>query len=1341
MQVRRRQAFTTIQTQGAILPPDLLQRVADGDGDLEGLKPGDYHLTPGERLNEAANRAWNRLQGCWASFQSTAGKLPGSDIGTTVTRERWLLPLFQELGYGRLQTERAADIEGKSYPISHCWQKIPIHLVGFRVDLDRRMTSVAGAARSSPHSLVQEFLNRSEDHLWAFLSNGLKLRILRDNLSLTRQAYVEFDVEAMMQAEAYSDFVLLWLLCHQSRVEGDRPEQCWLEKWSQVAHQQGTRALDQLRDGVEDAIKALGRGFLSHPANQLLRDRLQQGSLTKQDYYRQLLRLVYRLLFLFVAEDREQRPGFGVLLHSEADIEARDRYYNYYSTTRLRRLAERLRGSRHADLYESLKIVMGKLAEEGCPELGLPSLGSFLFSPHAIENLKGCQIANHDLLDAIRALAFTSDQGILRPVDYKNLGSEEFGSVYESLLELEPEVNADAGTFEFTTVSGHERKTTGSYYTPSSLVNCLLDSALDPVLDEAARKPEPERSILSLKICDPACGSGHFLIAAAHRIAKRLAAVRTGDEEPSPEASRTALRDVIGHCIYGVDVNPMAVELCKVALWMEAIDPGKPLSFLDHKIQCGNSLLGTTPKLLAEGIPDGAFKPIEGDDKSHASALRRRNKQERKGQRTMWMEMAAERTATYGSLSDKFRTLDQLDDVSIEAVHEKQERYYKLAESAEYQHARLIADAWCAAFVWRKTKHSPEVVTEDVFRTVQADPSQIPHSTIEEIKRLGQQYSFFHWHLAFPEVFRVAKDSETAENEQVAWSGGFDVVLGNPPWERIKLQEKEWFASRHEGIANAPNAAARRRLIQALASEDLALFKEFQEARRHSEGGSHLVRSSGRYPLCGRGDVNTYSIFAETKRLLLSPVGRVGCIVPSGIATDDTTKFFFQNLMESRSLVSLYDFENRHKLFPAVDSRMKFCLLTLTSPTRPAIEGAEFVFFALSVADLSDRERHFSLTSQDLELLNPNTRTCPIFRSRRDANLCKTIRGRVPAWKTPDMITNSWGHEIRRIIDINARGDLLKEGGEFKGQYKLNERGDYVAGDLRFLRLYEGKMIYLFHHRLADAYTVATGQRSGRARAVPADELTDPNRLAVARAWVEESSVIEQLPNWPHSWLFAYMDVCSVTNERTVIGTVVPWSAPTFSLRVLSKLKHDPCRATCLLANFGSFVFDYYVRQFVGGLHLSDYIMNQMAVLPPDTFENQAAWDRRTQLLPWVTTRVIELCYTAWDLEPFAKDCGYSGPPFIWDETRRFLIRSELDAAYFRLYGIGREDVNYIMETFPIVKRKDEQAYGEYRTKRVILEIYDHMQHAIDTGQPYQTLLDPPPVDPRVAHPPLEVVK
>jgi hypothetical protein len=1302
--VARGNVFTTVRCEGALLPADFLQKLVEPKSTVEGLSPADYHLAGTEKPTEAASRAWNHLLGVWASFLAASADLKPGERATTITREKWLLPLFQELGYGRLQTARAFEIEGKAYAISHIWQQTPIHLVGRDVDVDRRTPGVAGAARTSPHGLLQEFLNRSEGHLWGFVSNGLKLRVLHDNRTFTRQAYVEFDLAAMMDGQVFADFVLLWLVCHQSRVEGERADQCWLEKWAGAATKGGTRALDDLRDGVQRGIEALGRGFLKHAANVVLKQKLATGGLDKQEYYRQLLREVYRLIFLFVAEDRD------LLLIPTASPAARERYARFYSVARLRALAERRRGTQHDDLRRGLSLVFQKLSSTtGCAELGLPALGSFLWSEKGTPDLDDCAIANADVLDAVRALAFTADRGVRRVVDYRNLGPEELGSVYESLLELHPDLNADAGTFELKSAAGHERKTTGSYYTPTTLIDCLLDSALDPVLDEVAKSPDPETAILKLTVCDPACGSGHFLIAAAHRIANRLASVRTGDNEPSPAAVRNALRDVVAHCVYGVDVNPMAVELCKVNLWLEALTPSRPLAFLDYHIQCGNSLLGTTPSLLRDGIPDTAFDPIEGDDRECCRELKRRNRREHQGFRNLFTSEPWERI---GDLANGLANLDAIDDSTLDGVLQKESRYAEIVRSTGYMHGQLWADAWCCAFVWVKTREAP-ALTEDLFRTMERNPMAVPEAIRQEIQRIASDYRFFHWHLAFPDVFRVPTVSEPLP-AGAGWIGGFDVVLGNPPWERIKTQEKEWFAERRPDIANAPNAAARKKLIAALQDEDPSLWTAWHAALRRSEGESAIVRTSGRYPLCGRGDVNTYALFAEMNRSLLHKRGRTGFIVPSGIATDDTTKLFFQEVVRTERLISLFDFENREGLFPAVHRSYKFSLLTLSGgePRHKPL----FAFFCVGTDDLRDPDRRFVLSAEDVALLNPQTHTCPVFRSRRDAELTKQIYRQSTVLAPADGV-RGWGASyLLKLVDPTIHREMLLAG--------------HTTDDDSLCPLYEGKQIYQFDHRYA------TFDGTEDVRPVSQVEKGNPSFLVNTRYRLTAADFARRLRDQPvrYRGFLSVRDITNVTNERTVITAVRPY-AP--ALNSLGNLFCESARdALFLCACLNSFPADYVARQKVGGSHLSPFYLLQLAVVSPQSANQPAMWDGNRTALEWVLTRALELSYTSWDLEPFVNDIGFQGAPFRWDAERRLRLRCELDAAFFHLYEIARPDVDHIMGTFPIMRRNEEAAHGEFRTKRMILEIYDKLSEAIQAGTPYETQLDPPPADPRAAHPP-----
>jgi len=899
-------------------------------------------------------------------------------------------------------------------------------------------------------------------------------------------------------------------------------------------------------------------------------------------------------------------------------------------------------------------------------------------------------------------------------VDYANLGAEELGAVYESLLELSPELAAKDARFRLTTL-GHERKSTGSYYTPTSLVDQLLSTALDPVLGEAARAGDPEGAILGLKAVDPACGSGHFLVAAGRRMAQRQARVRAGDEEPDLVTLHHALRDVIGHCLYGIDRNEMAIELTKVSLWMQALDPGRPLSFLDHHLACGDALLGTTPALLAEGVPDGAFVALAGDDKKVKAALRKHNKAERAGQATL--DLGVDPDAALARLAAAAADIEALPDHDPEAVAAKAARWEELQRTEEAARAKLAADAWCAAFVAPKVSGAPVITQVVVERAAARGTAGLEPEVAAEVARLAGEYRFLHWHLAFPEVFGPSSAGTT---------GGFDVVPGNPPWEQSQLEEKEFFATRAPEIAGS-SGARRKATIAALAQEDAPLYREYRAALRHADGERHLLWASGRFPLCGRGRINSYAVFAEAMRAAVGQTGRAGVVVPTGIATDDTTKAFFADLVERASLASLYDFENRDALFPGVHRSYKFCLLTLSGPGRPVVGGAEFAFFCHQVADLADPHRRFRLSSSDLALINPNTRTAPVFRSRRDAELTKAVYRRVPVLlsKGPPE-RNPWGVSFRQgLFNMTSDSHLFRSRAELESDAWALDGNAFVRGQERMLPLYEAKMVHQFDHRWAGWTGAAIADLDAQAK-------SDPSTLPLPRYWVAEPEVATRLPDRP-AWLLGYRRICRSTDERSVIPFVVPRYAAGDSIFLIQSAV-SPVSVAVLGAALCSFALDFFARQKVGGSNLNFFIAEQLPVLPPETYDQAAPWDSERRLDHWLAGRVLELTYTAWDLQCFARDLGWRGPPFRWDEARRPLLRAELDAAFFHLYAIGRDDVEYIMGTFPIVARKDQAAWGEYRTHRLILEAYDAMAKAAQGGVAYHSPLDPPPSDPGCTH-------
>ena len=1299
MQTRNRNTFNAIHTEGALLPVDLLQRISENNKNLEGLNPESYHLAPGEKLTEAINRSWNRLSGLWGSFQAARGRLGSTDAGTTLTRERWLLPLFQELGFGRLSTSKAAEIEGKSYPISHRWQKVPLHLVGCGIGLDKRTPGAAGASRTSPHSLMQEYLNRSDDVQWGVISNGLSLRILRDNATLTRQAYIEFDLESMFDGEIYSDFVLLWLLCHQSRFEtAEKQTECLLEKWSKSAQESGTRALDDLRRGVEEAIVSFGQGFLQHPLNGELRNRLKNGDLSAQDYYRQLLRLVYRLIFLFAAEDRD------LLLLPGAAAETRQRFQNYYSTTRLRALAQRQRGSRHHDRYEALRLVMTLLgSDSGCPELAIPALGGFLFDARSTADLNDAKLDNQALLSAVRSLAFITEGNTRRAVDYRNLGPEELGSVYESLLELHPLLNTDAGTFQLTSAAGNERKTTGSYYTPSSLIQVLLDSALDPVIEDRLKgkqdAAQQEQALLELKVCDPACGSGHFLIAAAHRIAGKLAEVRAGDNEPSPNETRRALRDVIRHCIYGVDINPMAVELCKVNLWLESLEPGKPLSFLDAHIKCGNSLVGVGPKMdLSElEVQDEAFNPVTGDHKATAALLKKRNKQEREGQESLFITAIENQEDLDQWLAQRTRVLEAMPEDSAAEVRAKALAYHQVNESVEYYRQRQIADLWTAAFFWKIEQpngNSLEVLapTEGQLRRLR-NGREIQPGLLGQIEKLRHAEGFFHWPLEFADVVEQK---------------GFDCVIGNPPWEKVKLMEIEFFASIIPEIAQLTTKAEREKAIEELLVKDPNVHQLLEDQKTIIEKENIFYKFSHNYKYGNVGEITTYALFIELANLATNGSGHVGMIIKSSIATSTTYGTFFRFLFDNY-LVSFYDFKNWAQYFQGVGYHERYSLITL-SKNRSRDLKISFGFQLVVVNDLKDNSRLFSLTANDLDLFSPITNTVPVFNSNYQKELATKIYLNHNILVTNED-KNSWGLKYVTLFHMSNDSHLFTRTDYFPTNCDFRS-GRIIHNSEEYLPLYEGKYIQRFDHRFASYENIPINERYSRKAGTTTPDLNQKNNPAYEiepRYWMKRSvyqKSVEGTMNVQNYYLCARLVTNVISNARSVIACIIP-SYPTNNLALLldinSTSKKDYAEKCLVLTSlFCSFAFDFIVR-----LKMSENLLKgtlwEAAAPTPEMMRKEY---RNGTYFSYALERSFELSYVTHSLTGIAFDLGRETTPFSFDLQRRAVLQAELDAMYFHLYGFTYDEVEYALDTFPIVKKRDIENFDYYKTQDEILRIY-----------------------------------
>jgi hypothetical protein len=1112
--------YVGIRSEGGLIPYDILDSIANEEAGL-GQQAKDFGLAAGRRLTDEIARAWSDAQDYWHIFQRRGASLPESETGATLTR-KWVTDLLGELlGYDLTYQPSGAVILGKNCPISHRAgageESPPVHVEGLRIDLDRRPLG----RRLSPQALVQEYLNNSEGHLWGIVTNGVLLRLLRDTSRTSRPTYLEFDLQSILEGNRFNEFALFYRVCHRSRLPktAEDSTSCWLEKYFQLSIEQGGRVRDKLRVGVEDALKTLGTGLLRHPNNTALRERVKSGALSPAEFHRQLLRLVYRLLFLMVAEERR------MIVPEAPDSERRQRLYDtYYGVGRLRNLAEKyIEPSTFGDLWIGLQQTFA-LFEDGADSnpLGVPPLNGALFSDTALPDIRmrfdhkgdalGPFLYNADLLKAMYRLSLFEEKRVLQRVNYRDLDVEELGSVYESLLDYQPVFTNEAEGTRFDLLAGSERKSTGSYYTRPELVRELIESALVPVLRDrlnAARDADPEKqkekqqqAILSMSVCDPACGSGHFLLAAARRLGRELAKVRTGEDEPTPREFHLAVREVITHCIYGVDLNPLAVDLCKLALWLEGHWTGKPLSFLDHRIKCGNSLIGVLdPKVLEEGIPDDAFKPVTGDVKAAASAYKQENKEARK---------RLERSRDQGRL--RFDAGEHLRALAIEVqeisslaedapadVREKEQRYAALRDSGDFNQELLASHLWTAAF-FAELQHAGDKrvpTTEELERCLQKLP--VNGNTLGYAFDLAREGRFFHWKLEFPEVFE---------------KGGFDVVLGNPPWDKIKLEDKQFWVG-DEYIANAPNTAERNRRIAKYregTARQRTRVAEYEKALHRHDCLSKFVRGSGRFELTAVGDVNTYALFAELNCSLLNKAARAGILLPTGIATDDSCKAFFSSVTERRALASLFDFENREGIFPAIDSRMKFSALTLSG--KPVAE-AQFAFFLTRVEHLQDKLRRFTLSADDLALLNPNTRTCPVFRTQYDALLTRKIYQHAPILVNESTGENPWGVKFLRMFDMS------NDSASFTTEPRENH-----------LPLYEAKLFHQFDHRWAT-------YEDGEARDVSLAEKQDPNFRVTPRYWVPAEEVRLRASDVPP----ALVQAVRSESEEMAQSVLLPWWA------------------------------------------------------------------------------------------------------------------------------------------------------------------------------------------------------
>jgi len=1264
-------ALSFIKSSGNIITDDFCLALAQ-ESKADYVKDASFG-TGVKKIDEQIAVTFEKLRERW---EENRVDLLSERLDTTELRSKWIIPFLKSLGYDpQYVASNQKSNSGTEYQIPYKgWSSeyAPlVHMVHGGQDFDEKDKSSRTHPNKSPQDCLQQYLNTS-NHQWAILVNGKKIRILRDFYHSITKGFLEFDLEGIFETANSEQFRVLYRTLHRSRLENqyqgnqeneyddegnliEKEDNCLLETFHKKSRETGVKVGNKLRAQVIEAIERIGDGF----AESLQPEDFQNGKV--KEFYSEILNIIYRLLFLMFAEQKGWLPVRNSI------------YARTYSLDALREMAERGNYSQdeETDLWEGLKVTFNLVANGYTFSNGdvINAFGGQLFSDKKIGVVKDLPLKNKHLLDAIFRLSYFQLDKLVNRINYANLAIDELGSVYESLLDYEPKIaleNAKVGKRDiyggqfYLDDRGTDRKTTGSYYTDSRLVAQLIESALVPVIDKAIEGKysikEKEEAILDLKVADIACGSGAFICAALEKLGEVLAVIRKGDEErPTEDQLREAKRDVLLHCIYGVDLNPMALELAKFSLWITASLPDMPLTFLDHKLKCGNSLVGATPELIAKGIPEEAFNPVGNDNPAVCKELKKRVKKQLES-----LSRANEPSAQYGfafgisevdelvKLREALNNRKQLDAFEVE---EAEEEYYRLERVERKFREWLMADVWTSAFFIDKTELDFELYPTNVTLEYLKENQPVNPALIEKVIQTSIRNRFFHFHLEFPEVFS---------------KGGFDCLLGNPPWEKINFADEEFFISRSPEIANARNKADRKALMAELPKTNPGLHLEYINTKRWNDCLSIYFRSSSAYPLTGVSRVNLYSVFAERYQGLINKNGATGNVLPTGIVVDNNNKDLYFYLLKENKLDVVIDFENRKGIFPDVHRMYRFCLfITVGNNGRN-----QYKFYQTEPSQNGD---FITITEEDIVTINPNTRTCPSFRTSIEFDLAKKAYSKWGVLQNeiePDK--SSWDVRIRTPFNMSNDSNL------FESEKSLNN-----------LPLYEAKYVYHYNHR----YCIWNGSTT-TASTLP--QMADTIFTVDTQYYINKLIVNQRFGN--ANWCLVFRDITNATNERTMVASIIPNCSCGNTLSIIEVV--DLNQALFLLSVLNSFVFDFFSRQTVGGTHFNHWILKQMPTINFMKVDKQV----RNEMIELA----FQLVYTSVDLKPMADEYGYDGEsPIQWNEINRHLQKCRLDAIVAHLYGFNRSEVNYILESFPIIKKRDVGKYGSYKTKEKILELYD----------------------------------
>lgn len=1249
--------------------------------------------------------------------------------------------------------------------------------------LDRKST--AQKQNTVPSSQMLRYLSRvdlysEQKSSWGILTNGRLWRLYYQKAQSRSEEYLEFDLKILcnLDNEDISDYEqkkrdhslkLFYLyFCHQyftTLSENGKPLHLYsleeTKNWEiSVKEDLADKVFNDIFEAIIQQLIDNDDDAPAPPYNKAYLAEVKKNALI----------YLYRLLFVFYAEDRNLLPisNQGYFNNSlrklrQDTASQKDRGIFYYEHSR--------------EIWEKIQNIF-RAVNHGSRNFAIPPYNGGLFSDDEAPLLNKSFIEDKILSIIIDKLSRSIHEGKNSYINYRDLSVQQLGSVYEKLLEYD--VVHDSGHAINVQLSPFARKASGSYYTPDDLVHLVLNEALSPLINEKKQifddklkeyqdkkisfaelqRYDIANAILQMRIADIAMGSGHFLVSLVDYLADiiletlhqydnddnidYISPIHQSLEHIRKNIMENALNDdgtqkwyideshcddrqlirrmILKQVIHGVDLNPMAVELAKVSLWLHTFTVGAPLSFLDHHLKCGNSLFGDmTHKVMGElqqlnplflhKIIDQANDAIKEMEHIHnlSDAV---------------LDEAKQSKADYDKIIDKVTPLNHL----LAFCHAL--RYlglYKIdVKKLPLGLSELLDNKDMINIIINGLDKYDDGKEADLKRANQSAKTSKASKTnlarlLRQTKQVIDEHRFFSYECAFPHIWHDWADKDKR-------GGGFDAIIGNPPWEKLKLQEVEWFASRNIEIAKS-TGAKRKQLIKALERSNPALSTAYHHAYHSSKSLLELARKAEDYPLLSAGDINFYSLFVERALSLINKNGMVGLVVPSGIASDKPAAQFFQDITDSNRLKSYYDFENKKQFFTDIHASFKFCTIAMGGQLR--------YFNHINLAQFIHRgeldNKTLNIDADIFKGLNPNTSTMPIIRNQRDLDIMQYIYDNIPIlYHHGNHKHNQWQIKYNTLFHMTNDSHLFLTGSELSQYqaYKINNHY-YKKSDEEFLTLYEGKMIHQFNHRYASV-KINKDNLHNQASSAEVDHaiLSNPNYLTLPQYWVNKKDIDQRLPNDLH-WVIGFRDITNTTNMRTMIASILPRAAYGHKLpiilpnvpkyqqgdnRVLWQQQYDSMvndyhqHAWLLMANFNSFILDYIARNKIQGTNATWYIVEQLPIIPLQQYHDMMVGDISAFNL--LKSLVLRLIYNSHDMAIFAQDLGYDDAPFIWHDEQRLHDMCKLNALYFMLYGINDEnDIEYIMDSFPIVKKQSLEKYQSngkpcYAEKQLIINYH-----------------------------------